>query len=113
MFAVAAASPVGAVLDANLRRPFAVAEVDRLPGVVVEVHCRCPIAVADQRYRARAATRHPGHFDEQRVFEELWDDDAVGPIAGGWPVLEVDTSAAPDLDAVLAFIQTSLGTSAP
>jgi predicted kinase len=91
MLAVAAASPVGAVIESAFHRSVARAELERLPGRVVEVFCRCDRSVAAARYRARAGTRHAGHFDRIRTTEELWNDDVAEPVAGGWPVLEVRT----------------------
>lgn len=104
MFAVAAASPVGAVVESNLRRSLAVDDVGRLPGTVVEVFCRCDRQVATARYRARTGTRHAGHFDAERSADELWDEVAE-PVAGGWPVLEVDTNHPVDLDEVVRAVQ--------
>ena len=107
MLAVAAASPVGAVLDGNFHRSLAVGELGRLPGAVVEVFCRVDAAVARERFEARAGTRHPGHFDEERIGGATWSDEVTDPVAGGWPVLEVDTGRPVDLDAVVAFVRRS------
>ena len=109
MLAVAAASPVGAVLDCNFRRSIAAGELRRLPGQVVEVFCRCDEEVAWARFEARAGTRHPGHFDEHRSRDEPWGDEVTEPVAGGWPLLEVDTTESTDLDAVVAFVRGSAG----
>jgi predicted kinase len=92
MLAVAAESPVGAVIESNLHRSRAVAEIGALPGRVVEVFCTCDPAVAAARYRARAGSRHAGHFDRERDPAELWNDEVARPVAGGWPVLPVDTN---------------------
>ncbi len=105
MLAVAAASPIGAVIESNLRRSYARDDVGALPGRVVEVFCRCDRSVALDRYRARAGTRHPGHFDDVRTAAELWHDDVAEPVAGGWPVLEVDTNEPVDLADVVAFVR--------
>ena len=107
MLAVAAASPVGAVLDCNFRRSIAAGELRQLPGTVVEVFCRIDEDAAWDRYAERAGTRHPGHFDEERSRDEPWGDEVTEPVAGGWPVLEVDTSHEVDLAAVLAFVRQS------
>ena len=85
MLAIAAASPVGAVLESNFYRSFAGPELERLPGMVIEVFCRCDRGVAVARYHARAGSRHPGHFDAVRAPDELWNDDISEPVAGGWP----------------------------
>lgn len=100
MLAIAAASPVGAVLESNFYRSFAGPELERLPGMVIEVFCRCDRAVAVARYHARAGSRHPGHFDAVRAPDELWNDDISEPVAGGWPVIEVDTNTTIDEHAV-------------
>ena len=105
MLAVAAASPVGAVLDCNFRRSLAVDDLKRLPGALVEVFCRCDPTVSWQRYEERTGSRHPGHFDERRARGETWGDEVTEPVAGGWPLLEVDTGHPVDIDAVVAFVR--------
>ena len=109
LLAVAAASPVGAVLDCNFRRSLAVDDLGRLPGTVVEVFCRVDEDVAWERYEERAGTRHPGHFDEVRARGEPWGDEVSDPVAGGWPVLEVDTTRPVDVDGVGAFVRDATG----
>ncbi len=89
------------VLEALWHRSRALPALRALPGDVVEVFCRCDRPVAERRYRARAGTRHAGHFDAQRVPEELWNDELAQPVAGGWPVVEVDTTGPVDVDAVV------------
>lgn len=101
MFAVAAEAPLGAVIESAFYRSRALPEIRSLPGRVVEVFCRCDEDVAAERYRARAATRHAGHFDAVRTRDELRHAEVSEPVAGGWPVLEVDTNEAVDLDALL------------
>jgi hypothetical protein len=107
MLAVAAASPIGAVIESNFYRSVAVDSLGRLPGQLVEVFCRCDQAVAHARYHDRAGTRHAGHFDAVRTGDELWNDEVAMPVAGGWPVLEVDTNVPVDVAEVLAFIRGS------
>ncbi len=109
MLAVAAASPIGAVLDCNFRRELAVDDLEALPGQVVEVFCRCEPGEARQRFADRAGTRHPGHFDEERVRTAPWDSEVYEAVAGGWPVLEVGTSGPVDLEAVVAFVRGAAG----
>lgn len=108
MLAVAAESPVGAVLESNFYRSVAAADLSRLPGQVVEVFCRCSQQAARARYRRRAGTRHAGHFDTPRTGDELWNDEICEPVAGGWPVIEVDTTAPVDVDAVVAAIAAAV-----
>jgi len=104
MLAVAAESPIGAVIESNFHRTAAHAMLHRLPGDVIEVFCRCEEAVAKERYAARAGTRHAGHFDLVRPAEELWNDEVSEPVAGGWPLVEVDTSRPVDAARVLDLI---------
>jgi predicted kinase len=113
MLAVASESSVGAVIEANLRRSVAVGELGRLPGRVVEVFCRCDPEVARARYLARAGTRHAGHFDDQRTDGELWQGEVAEPVAGGWPLLEVDTAQPVDVGVVVAFVRDRTRLSAP
>lgn len=109
MLAVAAASPVGAVLDCSFHRSIAVGDLRRLPGRVVEVFCRLDEDVAWERFAARAGARHPGHFDEERAGGGPWGDEVTEPVAGGWPVLEVDTTVPVDAEAVVAFVRGATG----
>jgi predicted kinase len=106
MLAVAAESPVGAVIESNFYRSVATESLHALPGGVIEIFCRCDRAVAAERYRARAGTRHAGHFDAIRTDDELWNDEVARPVAGGWPVLEVDTNKAVDVAEVVAFVRS-------
>ncbi len=108
LYAVAAASPVGAVLEGVFFRTFAVHELRRLRGPIVEIFCRCPRNVALSRYRDRSSTRHAGHLDAERVEEELWNDDNAQPIAGGWRVIEVDTTAPVHVDTLVSDIRHAL-----
>lgn len=103
LYRLAADSSTGAVIEANFRRSKSVGEIRRLPGTVVEVHCRCSRAVALDRYRARQ--RHAGHFDAARSDAELWDGDMVGPLAGGWPVFEVSTDLPVEVQAVVTAVR--------
>ena len=57
LFALAAQSPVGAVLEANFHRTASATSIRALPGPTVEVFCRCGREVARRRYRARAGRR--------------------------------------------------------
>jgi predicted kinase len=107
MLAVAAASPVGTVVESSFHRSLATEALGALPGVVIEIFCRCDEATAAARYRARAGTRHAGHFDAVRTAGELWNDEVAGPVAGGWPVLEVDTNGPVDVAAVVDFVRRS------
>lgn len=105
MLAVGAEAPRGAVLESNFYRSVAAAELRRLPGAVVEVFCRCDRAIAATRYQTRAGSRHAGHFDSVRSAEELWNDEVAEPVAGGWPVLEIDTNHPVDIGAVVQHVR--------
>ena len=107
MLAVAAASPVGAVIESNFYRTVALESLALLPGRVLEVFCRCDVDVAIARYRERAGSRHAGHFDNVRSPDELWNDEVAQPVAGGWPLLEVNTNEPVSLAEVIAFVEAS------
>lgn len=96
------------LLESVWHRSSAVADLSALPGPLVEVHCRCPRELVARRYRERAASRAAGHFDAERTPDELWNDDVATPVAGGWPVVEVDTSAPVDVGAVAAQVRELL-----
>lgn len=109
MLALATASPIGAVLESNFYRSRAAVELARLPGRVVEMFCRCDHEIAKARYRDRSGTRAAGHFDHLRADSELWNPEVAEPVAGGWPVVEIDTNTPVELSAAIA----ALGQAAP
>jgi glucokinase len=109
MFALAAESPAGAVLESVFHRSRAGADIRALPGRFVEVFCRCDRQVALARYRARAGKRAAGHFDSLRTDDELWGPEVAEPVAGGWPLLVVDTNAPPELDRVFWDLERLVG----
>jgi hypothetical protein len=76
-------------------------------GEVVEVFCRCDLDLMRERYARRAPTKGAGHFDAERPAEELWPPRSLGPLAGGWPVLEVDTVGPVDVDEVVGRIRST------
>jgi len=108
MLAVAAESVPGAVIESNFYRSHAAKSLRRLPGAVVEVFCRCSQETAATRYAARAGSRHAGHFDRERMPAELWNEEVAEPVAGGWPVIEVNTEQTLDLVAVVDRIDASM-----
>ena len=55
MLAVAAESPIGAVIESNFYRSAAVQDLRQLPGLVVKFFCRCTPDEAARRYAARGA----------------------------------------------------------
>ena len=113
LLAVAAESPGGAVLESVWHRSYALDELRRLPGQVVEVFCRCEPVLAAERYAVRAGSRGAGHFDAERVTAELWNDEVARPVAGGWPVIEIDTAVPVDVEALTAAIRAAAGTGPP
>jgi predicted kinase len=108
MLAIAAQSPIGAVIESNFRRSVAAGDLSQLPGTVIEVFCRCDRTTAAERYRQRAGSRHAGHFDGQRAADELWNDEVSEPVAGGWALLEVNTEEPVDIGPVMQFIRCQL-----
>ena len=105
MYAVAATASSGAVLEANFHRSVSRAGIQALPGLVVEVFCRCDREVALSRYRERSQHRHSGHFDERRSDDDLWNDEMTMPVAGEWTVLEVNTDHPVDILTVIKDIK--------
>lgn len=99
-----AAEKAGAVLESVCHRSRALAALRCLPGNIVEVFCRCDPQIARQRYALRAGARDAGHFDADRASEELWNDEVAQPVAGGWPVLEIDTSGPVEVKSVIERI---------
>jgi predicted kinase len=108
MYAVAAASSTGATLEANFHRSTSLGRLQGLPGPVVEVFCQCDREIALARYRERSERRHPGHFDLQRTDEELWNDEVTTPVAGGWAVLEIDTTQRVNISVVVQRVSLAL-----
>lgn len=97
-----------AVLDSTWRASLAVHDVRALGGVTVEVFCDVDPAVSRRRYVERASSRHHGHFDQGRGEDmSLWQGEAAQPIAGGWPVIRVDTSAPVDIERLLLAIRAA------
>jgi predicted kinase len=107
---LAAARDVGrGVVDSVwVDRDVAVRDLTAL-GDVVEVFCRADLDLMRRRYRERAPTKPAGHFDGERGDVELWPVAALRPLAGGWPVVEVDTSREVDVAAVRRRVEAAAG----
>jgi predicted kinase len=90
---------VGAVLESTWIPELARPQLADLPSPVVEVFVDVPVDEAMERYEERAGTRHPVHFDRQRLDR---DDFVVRaqPVDGGWPVIRVDATREVDIDAL-------------
>jgi predicted kinase len=112
---IAAASP-GAVVVSHWRHERAegtsgtpVAWLKALSALLIEVHCICPPAIAERRFRARQ--RHPGHNDAARSpelteqFQRLAD---LGPLGIGAPI-SVRTDEPYDIAGIIHEIQRHLG----
>ena len=108
MLSVASASPRGAILDANFDRSVAGEDLDALPGQVMEVFCTCPRELCLARYRERQHGRATGHFDSERTDDEIWNDNVTRPIGAGWPLVEVDTSQAVNLEQLVRSLEALL-----
>ncbi len=109
MYLVAASAPSGAVLEANFHRSISRAGIQALPGQIIEVFCRCNREVALARYRERTEQRHPGHFDQRRTDDELWNEEVTSPVAGDWTVIEVNTGHPVDISVVVKDIERLAG----
>src|SRR4051794_32593205 len=76
----AARAGEGGVIDSVwVDRDRALREIGSLQstGNIVEVFCRCDEQTMRRRYRERAPTKGPGHFDEERPDDELWPPEAL------------------------------------
>jgi hypothetical protein len=109
MYTVAAASSGGAVLEANFHRSVSRTGIQRLPGLIIEVFCRCNREIALARYRERSKRRHHGHFDDRRSDDERWNEEVTTPVAGEWALLEVNTDHPVDISAVIKDIKRLAG----
>ena len=98
----------GLVLESVWHRSRALDDLRALPGPIVEVFCRCDLPTLEGRYRARSDTRAAGHFDSARSFDELWGPETTEPVAGGWPVIEIDTTRAVDVEAVATRVKAMI-----
>ena len=75
---------------------------------VVNVHCECQIEIAAERFVRR--TRHSGHLDREKSYVAILDNirsvARLGRLNIG-PRVDVDTSQAPDLDAVARDVRSA------
>ncbi len=87
------------VVESTWQARFATTELRALPAPVVEVFCACDPQLARARYAQRAPHRHPGHYDALHAeqTDEFWTGERAQPVAGGWPVLRVDTARPVDV----------------
>ncbi len=101
-----------AVLDSVWVDPDSVSRLHALPAPVVEVFCECEPEELRRRYRQRTEQRRGRHydFDLERPESELWNDKSLRPLAGGWPVVAIDTSVTVDVRAVAEAVRQAGGT---
>ncbi|MBT9329452.1 AAA family ATPase [Paracidobacterium acidisoli] len=97
------------VLEANFR-PRSEQERGRLaalPGRIVEVYCRLPLEEAVRRFaeRAERERHHPAHALKTMPLERMAEYDA--PVGLG-KVIEVDTSRALDVEALVERVREAL-----
>jgi energy-coupling factor transporter ATP-binding protein EcfA2 len=96
----------GAVAEAPFEpvsAPYLMAAAGGVPPI--EVFCRCPPAEVLRRFKARASRRHPGHLDHQTVDElRAKLERGTAPLALGGPLLEVDTGAEVEVEAVAKWV---------
>lgn len=96
------------VLEANFRtrNPEQRARVAALDAQVVEVHCRIPLEEASRRFarRAREERHHPAHPLMEMSPERMAE--YADPFALS-PVIEIDTTAPVDLEALVEKINQS------
>jgi predicted kinase len=98
------------VLDSVWVDPRAIERLRALPAPVVEVFCECDLDELRRRYVGRAGQRagRPYDFDLQRPEGELWNEQSLRPVAGGWPVIRTATATDVDIaelaDAVRAAV---------
>ena len=107
-----AAETSGAVLESVWHRSRSEPDLQRLPGNIVEVFCRCDPRIARRRYAERADGRAVGHFGAERTPAELWNDEVARPVAGGWPVIEICTNDPVDVAPLTARIRAAAGMAA-
>lgn len=95
------------MLEANFypKSDYQRGKLTALAAPLVEVYCRVPPELAAQRYAARHVGRHPTHTSGEVTLEQLADFDR--PVALG-PVIEVDTTAPADVEAIAAQVERLL-----
>ena len=101
LIALARENP-GAVLESTWVPELSVPELAQLTSPIVEVFVDVPVDEAIRRYRERAGTRHPVHFDDD-VDEDAFRERAQ-PINGDWPVITVDGTSDIVVDVVVKQI---------
>lgn len=96
LLAVAREAGSGVLDSVWVDRERARRELAGLGKPLVEVFCRCDVETMRGRYAGRAS-EGAGRFDLERREVELWPEEALRPLAGPWPVVEVDTAERVDV----------------
>jgi predicted kinase len=94
---------VGAVLESTWIPELARPQLRALETPIVEVLVEVPVDEAMRRFEERAGTRHPVHFDRQRLDRDDFEIRAT-PVDGGWPVIRVDGTRDVDIPALVDAI---------
>jgi glucokinase len=76
-------------------------------GRAAEIWCHAPGYVLGERYRARLASRHPGHLGASYIPELVELADKVQPLRN-FPVFDVDTTRELDAAALLQWLDKTL-----
>jgi len=96
------------VLDSNIKGddPYERAQLERLAGRIVELHCECSLELAQQRYRQRAALGRAAQRTEalDRKRAALY----ASPLAIG-RMIRVDTTVPVDIDEVASAVLRAFG----
>jgi predicted kinase len=99
------------ILEAPFQRGVAEPELVALHRRIVQIYCRCPVRIAEERYRRRIhdPDRHPGHLaahQSEQVIER-WITEAPTPLDLPDALLvEIDTTGPVDIGTVATSIHT-------
>jgi predicted kinase len=101
IYALVADSQGPAILEAHFYRGVAEKELLALRRPLVQVYCRCPVALAWERYQRRRddPSRHPGHRPEHQddAATSGWRTNESQPLDLDAPLIEVDTTRDVDI----------------
>ena len=99
------------VLESHFWPGLAEPDLQELGRPLVQVHCRCPSALALERYDARVADRgrHPGHRPDHQgeAATAYWRSAPARPLGLDAPLIEVDTSGPVDIRTVAAAVRAA------
>jgi hypothetical protein len=110
LFGLAREMP-GCVLESFWDPTFAKAELQKLDGLLVELHCSCSPETARQRFQERhRRDRHPGHLDDHRIDDfDTWIATGRGEaLRLGGPLLEVSTEIEVDPQPIVQWVRKQL-----